>query len=173
MAAKASSTRRAPTAAEAELQNRQDRAADPDKALKDQAREQRAEQRSELAAGKRGPTGPKLKTVAEQRTGRPGEKPLNGLVDNMTQRDGSDAIEGHFVTIDYSVSGVAKQVKDQLGDHVDPGVGSADYGVFLDVGETDSDGYPLIARVFLRDEHAAIVNVPYKALRRTAAGGRR
>jgi hypothetical protein len=170
------------TAAEAELAQRK---AGPEgtgeQALKERAKDERSQQRAELRAGKAGETGPKLRSPAEQRTGRRGEKPLNGVVDNMTQRSGSDAIEGHFVTIDYSDKDVVKAVKNQLapkGSGLDdqgfePGVGSADYGTFLDVGETDEDGYPLIARVFLRDEHAAIINVPYKALRRSTAGGRR
>lgn len=174
--------KRSPTAAEAELEQRQ---AGPDgqqdKALKESAKDQRAQQSAELAAGKSGPRGPRLKTPAETRTGRKDEKPLNGLVDNMTQRSGADAIEGQFVTIDYSDSETKKMVEAQLApkgsaladQDFEAGVGSADYGVFLDVGETDSDGYPLLARVFLRDEHGAIVNVPYKSLRRSVAGGRR
>jgi hypothetical protein len=177
----AKTAKRAPTAAEAELQARSQRAEGDDKALKEQAKSERQAQSAELRAGKAMPTGPRLKTPAETRTGRKGEKPLNGLVDNMTQRDGSDAIEGHFVTIDYSDKATVKAVKDQLAPKgsanddqgFEPGVGSADYGVFLDVGETDDDGYPLIARVHLRDEHAAIINVPYKSLKRSTAGGRR
>jgi hypothetical protein len=163
----------AKTAAEAELAQRQETAADPEKGLKSQAREERKDQREQLAAGKKGPSGAKLKSIVAQRTGDPNAKPLNGLVDNMTRRDGADPLEGHFVTIDYSAKATASQVQAQLGDHVEPGVGSADYGVYLGPGEIGEDGYPVTAIVFLRDEHAAQIVVPYDSLRRATSGGRR
>ena len=169
----AAKPKRSQTAAEAELSQRQERAADPEKGLKEQAREQRKEQREELAAGKKGPSGAKLKTIAAQRTGDPNAKPVAGRVDNMTRRDGSDPLEGHFVHIDYSKASVRDAVKAQLGDHVEPGIGSADYGVFTEVGEIGEDGYPVTAVVFLRDEHGARITVPFDALSRDTAGGRR
>jgi hypothetical protein len=136
--------------------------------------EQVKEQREALAAGKKTPSGTaKLETVAESRSKRPGEKPLFGTVDNMTARDGSDPLEGHFVLIDYSKKATREAVVAQLGDHVEPGIGSADYGVYLEPGEVGKDGYPVTAVVFLRDEHAARIVVPYDCLKRATAGGRR
>lgn len=137
--------------------------------------EQKKEQREQLAAGKKGPSGAKLKTVVAQRTGDPNAKPVNGIVDNMTRRDGAEPLQGHFVLIDYAGNkGVAEDVQRQLGnDDVEPGPGVADYGVYTQPGELGDDGYPVTAVVFLRDEHAAQVVVPYKALKRALAGGRR
>ena len=171
---------RGKTAAEAELEQR-DQTADPSEPLKEQAKEQRQQQRAELAAGKKGPSGPKLKTVSAQRTGNPDEKPIGGTVDNMTQRDGSEPLLGHFVRIDYSKANAKQIVKDQLAPKgsaladqgFEPGIGSADYGVFYEVGVVGDDGYPETAVVVLRDEHAARINVPYEALVRDTAGGRR
>jgi hypothetical protein len=179
-------TKRSPTAAEAELQQRQ---ADPEgdvQALKDDAREQRKQQSAQLSAGK-GPRGLRSGShvvkgnPAEQRTRRPGEKPIGGTVDNMTARDGADPLVGHMVTIDYSKKETRDFVQNQLapegsalaGQGFEVGTHSADYGALLDVGEVGDDGYPVTGKVFLRDEHAAIVNVPWSALRRSLAGGRR
>lgn len=171
---------RSKTAAEAELEQR-DSSVDPDEGLKEQAKEQRAQQKAQLAAGKRGPSGPKLKTVSAQRTGDPDAKPIGGTVDNMTQRDGAEPLLGHFVRIDYSKANAKQIVKDQLApkgsaladQDFEPGIGSADYGVFYEVGVVGEDGYPETAVVVLRDEHAARINVPYAALVRDTAGGRR
>lgn len=176
MAATRSKTQRSPTAAEAELQQRQETAADPEKGLKTQAREQRKEQQEELQAGKSGPKSGShvIKgNPAEQRTRTPNAKPVDGIVDNMTARDGADPLVGSMVTIDYSDKKVRDSVQAQLGDHVDPGTHSADYGALLSVGEVGEDGYPVTGVVFLRDEHAARINVPWSALRRSTTGGRR
>lgn len=122
----------------------------------------------------------KLKSIPEQRTGRKGEQPLAGRVDNMTRRDDSDVLEGHFCLIDYSGADgtkAAKSVTDTLTEAAlqgrKPGVGVADYGVYLQPGELDDDGYPTTAVVMLRDEFAAQVVVPYAALRPAPQGGRR
>jgi hypothetical protein len=168
--------KRSPTAAEAELDQRQSAPEGDEKALKQAAREQRKEQAAELAAGKAGPkSGAHVVrgNPAEQRTRTPGAKPVGGTVDNMTARDGADPIVGSMVTIDYSNKKVRDAVQAQLGDHVEPGVHSADYGALLDVGEVGDDGYPVTGVVFLRDEHAARVTVPWDSLRRATAGGRR
>lgn len=146
--------------------------------LSDEAVEQ---QKALLAAGKKTPSGFEAKNVVESRTRKPGETPLNGVVDNMTARDGSDPIEGHFVIVDYSKKATREIVENQLAPEGSPlaeqgfqaGLGSADYGVYMGAGEIGKDGYPVTGRVFLRDEHAAIINVPYDALRRATAGGRR
>jgi hypothetical protein len=54
----------------------------------------------------------------------------------------------------------------------EPGLGSADYGIYLQPGSLDENGYPLTAIVLLRDEHAAQVVVPYDALSATSRRGR-
>ena len=147
--------------------------------LSDEAKKAQEEQ---LKAGKSGPSGGfEPKNVVESRTKRPGATPVNGVVDNMTARDGSDPLEGHFVLIDYSKKATRDFVQAQLAPEgspladqgFEPGLGSADYGVYLDAGEVGKDGYPVTIRVHLRDEHAAIINVPYDACRRAPAGGRR
>lgn len=168
--------KRSPTAAEAELQQRQGTPDADEKQLKRQAREQRKEQAEELAAGKAGPkSGSHVirGNPAEQRTRQAGAKPVGGTVDNMTRRSGEEPIVGSMVTIDYSNKKVRDAVQAQLGDHVDPGVHSADYGALLDVGEVGDDGYPVTGVVFLRDEHAARISVPWDALRPVVTGGRR
>lgn len=168
--------KRSKTAAEAELESRKTQQEGDESALKEQAKEERKEQREELAAGKAGPKSGShvLKgSPAEQRTRNPNARPVDAVVDNMTARDGSDPLVGGMVTIDYSKKAVVNAVKAQLGDHVEPGVHSADYGALLSVGEVGDDGYPVTGVVFLRDEHAARITVPWDALRRSAPGGRR
>jgi hypothetical protein len=172
--------KRSKTASEAALDQR-DATQDTTAGLEDAAKAERKSQAEQLSAGKSGPKGARLKTVAESRSRRPGETPLNGVVDNMTQRDGTDALEGHFVVIDYSDKKTKEMVESQLAPEGSPladqgfeaGLSSADYGVYMGAGEIGEDGYPVTGRVFLRDEHAAIINVPYDSLRRATAGGRR
>ena len=159
-----------PTAAEAKKER--------EEGLSDEAKEQ---QKAALAAGKKGPSGFTPDNVVESRTKRPGATPVNAVVDNMTARDGADPLEGHFVVIDYSKKATRDFVQAQLAPEGSPlaeqgfeaGLGSADYGVYLGAGEVGKDGYPVTIRVHLRDEHAAIINVPYDACRRATAGGRR
>jgi hypothetical protein len=173
------------TASEAELKQREDGPEGVgDDALKESARDEKKQQKAGLAVGKKSTAGDDVAkgTPAQQRTQDDNAVPTGPqLVDNMTVRDGAEAMVGHFATVDYSVSGVKQLVQDQLApkgsaladQDFEPGVGSADYGVVLDTAGRDKDGYPETARFFLRDEHAAIVNVPWKALRRATAGGRR
>ena len=170
------------TASEAELEQRENGPEGTgEQALKERAKEERKAQKAELAAGKKGPSGAKLKTVAAQRTGDPDAKPVAGIVDNMTRRDGAEPLQGHFVRIDYSKANVRNMVQDQLAPKgsalaeqgFEPGIGSADYGVYLQPGVLGADGYPETAVVFLRDEHATRIIVPYDALVADTAGGRR
>lgn len=117
-------------------------------------------------------------TPAEQRSGILGTKPIEGRVDNMTRRDDSDVLQGHFCVIDFD--------DDEFGDDARKAVeamigegnakrGFGDYGVYIEPGSLDEKGYPLTATVMLRDEHSCLVSsVPYGALRPIPGqGGRR
>jgi hypothetical protein len=111
-------------------------------------------------------------TPAEQRAGVSGATPFEGRVDNMTRRSDRDVLEGHFCTIDLSDDDAKAGVEHLIGDgNAHPG--SGDYGVYVGPGDVGEDGYPLTARVLLRDEHAGEVLVPYAALWPAQAGGRR
>lgn len=170
-----------PVAARAELDAQ---AAGPEgnqeEQLEQSAKDQEAQQKQELREGKRAGKGAvELETIAEQRSGRQGEKPLFGRVDNMTRRSDAEPLEGHFVHIDYSGDGgkeAATSVATLLGEDAlqgrEPGVGVADYGVYLQPGQLGEDGYPATAIVMLRDEFAANVVVPYESLRPALAGRR-
>jgi hypothetical protein len=80
-----------------------------------------------------------------------------GFVDQMTRRSASDALEGHFVTIDRTHAGLSKEAKELLG-------GRDGYGVYTEPAEVDSGGFPKTAVVILRDSSNARVVVPYDAL---------
>jgi hypothetical protein len=169
-----------PVAARAELDQQQ---VDDDaqrEAQEQTAKDQERQQADELKAGAKSTRGAaKLKSVAEQRTGREGEKPLFGRVDNMTRRDDSDPLEGHFVVIDYGGDGgkeAQKLMAAALGEQAlggrEVGVGVADFGVYTEPGELGSDGYPVTAVVMLRGEFQPLqVTVPYAALRPAASRG--
>jgi hypothetical protein len=178
-----------PTASEAELQARKDGPEGSDKALKDAAKSEKQQQTAALAGGKAKGAARKAATadkkaaregnVALLRDGEPG--PSRGRVDNMTRRDDTDVDEGHFCLIDYGNSPeAAKAVKDTLAPKgsaladqgFEPGVGTADYGVYLQPGSLDENNYPVTAVVMLRDEYAAQVVVPYDSLKPAAAGRR-
>lgn len=116
-------------------------------------------------------------TPAEQRAGRRGATLIDGRVDNMSRRDDSDPLFGHFVRIDFDGEDgetARKAVEAFIGEG-NAGVGSGDYGVWVDNGTLDPDtGYPITCTVMLRDEHAVQVpGVPHSALRNTSQGGRR
>ena len=183
---------KSPVAARDELdQQQQGPEGDREDALKADAKAQEKAQRAELAAGQA--TGDAAKAAAADkkaarqgniavlRDGKQGNGPTRGRVDNMTRRDDTDVDEGHFCLIDYSDKSVVKAVKDQLapegsalaGQGFEPGLGSADYGVYLQPGSLNPQtGYPETAVVLLRDEHSAQVVVPYDALRPAGAGRR-
>ena len=180
-----------PVPAREELQQRQSPEGDGEKGLKDQAREQEKAQRQQLAGGKaKGEVAKSARAdkkalrqgnVAVARDGVQGNGPTRGRVDNMTRRDDTDVDEGHFCLIDYSKAATVKMVKDQLAPDgsalanqgFEPGLGSADYGVYLQPGALNAEtGYPETAIVLLRDEHSAQVVVPYDAIKPAPAGRR-
>lgn len=114
----------------------------------------------------------------EQRAGHLGVTLGDGRVDNMSRRDDSDALFGHFVLIDFGddeFGDDAKKAVEQIIGEGNAGLGAGDYGVFVDVGDRDGKGYPKTVTVMLRDEHAAQVpGIPYGALRPAPGqGGRR
>lgn len=161
-----------PTAAEEELAARDGGADASQDQLEQRAKEQKAQQADQLKQGaKAAKDAAKLDTIPEQRANRPGETPLMARVDNMTRRSDEDALEGHFCTIDLSNKDAKAGVEAQIGEgNARPG--SGDYGVYLEPGAVGEDGYPVTARVQLRDEHAAVVVVPYAALYPAQAGRR-
>lgn len=179
-----------PVPAREELQQRNAPEGEGDAGLKKQAREQEKAQRQQLAAGKAKGEAAKAAradkaalrqgNVAVARDGAQGNGPVQGRVDNMTRRDDTDVDQGHFCLIDYSDKATVKQVADQLAPKgsaleaqgFEPGLGSADYGVYLAPGSVDENGYPVTAIVLLRDEHSAQVVVPYDAIKPAGAGRR-
>lgn len=95
--------------------------------------------------------------------------PVGGRVDHLTRRSDADALEGHFVKIDLNNADAAKAIEDVVGGPAD----DHDYGVYLEPASVDpEDGYPLTAKVRLRDETNGLVVVPYAALRQSEAGHR-
>lgn len=90
----------------------------------------------------------------------------------MTARDDSDPLEGHFVSIDLSNDAAKAGVEAVIGEG-NARFGSGDYGVFLAPAALDEEtGYPATIQVQLRDEHSAIVVVPFDACHRAEAGRR-
>lgn len=112
-------------------------------------------------------------TPAEQRSRKLGVHPIEGRVDNMTRRSDADVLTGHFCRIDYGeMSKAERAAVESIVGEGGTGVGRADYGVFTEAATFDDDGYPLTANVLLRDEHSAMITVPYDALVPAQAGGR-
>jgi hypothetical protein len=114
-------------------------------------------------------------TPVEQRANRLGAALTDGRVDNMSRRSDADALFGHFVLIDYANSKEAVKAAEAVLGEGNAGLGQGDYGVYVDVGTSDENGYPLTVTVMTRDEHAAqIPGIPYDALRPApGVGGRR
>ena len=182
-----------PVPAREELQQREDGPeGNREETLKSEAKDQEKAQREQLTAGKA--KGDVRKSaladkkalrrgnVAVARDGVQGNGPTRGRVDNMTRRDDTDVDEGHFCLIDYGNSKEAVQmVQAQLAPEgsalaeqgFEPGLGSADYGVYLQPGALNAEtGYPETAIVLLRDEHSAQVVVPYDAIKPAGSGRR-
>lgn len=123
--------------------------------------EQEQAQRDQLKAGLNGVAkdGP---TVAHNRNvGANAQGVQNGFIDQMTRRDLSDALEGHFCTVDRT----HKDVDEALLP-----AGEDGYGVYESPATTDEHGYPVTANVRLRSNQ--LITVPYEALRPAEARGR-
>lgn len=103
---------------------------------------------------------------------------IHGKMDNASVRSSADALEGHFVTIDRSVSGVDEAYRDARLIRTDKDERGAyehtgNYGVYMQPGAINSEtGIPETAVVRLRDDTNALVCVPYESLSRATAGGR-
>jgi predicted RecA/RadA family phage recombinase len=150
--------------------------ADPNEGLESQATEQEKQQKAELAAGAKVPSGASEKYIKEgnvaaarSSSGFSGNGTQNGFVDQLSRRSAEDALEGHFVRIDLNNKDVQAAYSNTQG--LDGHQG--DYGVYLRVGDVDEKtGHPVTAVVRLRDETNAQVIVPYEALRPADAGSR-
>lgn len=152
----------APVAARAQLAE-QDATADTDR-LTDAATDQEKLQREELRAGKGGVAkdGP---SIPDNRTptGVGGRGVQGGFVDQMSRRDASDVMEGHFCTVDRTHKDVDTNLLP---------AGEDGYGVYVEPAVTDENGYPVTATVRLRDNTNRLITVPYEALRPASAGRR-
>lgn len=121
--------------------------------------EQLKAQQEQLKAGKNGEAkdGP---TVAHNRTAT-NTGVVGGFIDQMTRRDMSDALEGHFCTVDRTHKGVDADLLP---------AGEDGYGVYESPATTDKHGYPVTANVRLRSNR--LITVPYDALRPAESRGR-
>ena len=128
--------------------------------LEERVEEQEKRQAEELKAGQNGTAkdGPTLAHNRAPESG-PNSGVQGGHVDQWTRRDMSDALEGHFVTVD-------RNHKD-----VDLPDGHDGYGVFVEVATVGEDTYPETARVRFRGETITHV-FPYEALQPAEARGR-
>lgn len=96
------------------------------------------------------------------------QQPQNGLVDNVSRRDDSDALEGHFVNIDVQNADVKKALKDAGVDTIE-----GSFGVFTEPATRDpKDGFPVKVMVRLRGASNALLTLPYEALSPAEARGR-
>ena len=99
---------------------------------------------------------------------------VNGFTDQLTRRDGSEPMEGHFVTIDKSADGVLEAYKSAglTGDDDKIVPHAGDYGVYRTVGAVNPEnGYPETIVVRLQDATFTDVTVPYSACSHTASRG--
>ena len=162
MAGKSSTQSDAPVAAREQLEQADGSA--NEKALEQAAKEQEKAQADQLKKGQGGEQ-KDGNNIADNRTptGLGGRGVQGGFVDQMVRRDVTDALEGHFVTID-------RTHKDVNTDLLPPGEDG--YGVYLSPATVDENGYPVTANVRLQDSSFATVVVPYEALRPSEAGRR-
>lgn len=123
-----------------------------DEALTAQQEQLKAGQKAEAKDGK---------TVADNRLPGGNSGVQGGLIDQMTRRDMSDALEGHFCTVDRT----HKDVDDKL---LPPGEDG--YGVYESPATVDEHGYPLTGIVRLKNNQ--LVTVPYEAIRPAEPRGR-
>jgi hypothetical protein len=125
-----------------------------DAQLKDQQDQLKAGQKN--GADKGGPT------VAHNRsTGSDAQGVQGGFIDQLTRRDPSDVMEGHFCTVDRTHKGVDESFLP---------AGEDGYGVYESPAVTDEHGYPVMATVRLRSNQ--LITVPYEALRPAESRGR-
>lgn len=159
--ARAATTSDAPVAARERLdQAKADDAAPQEQQLKTAVTEQEKAQAEQLKAGRHGVAkdGP---TLADNRvaTGKGQSGVSGGFIDQITRRDVTDCMEGHFCTIDTSHKDV------DLPD------GEDGYGVYVGPAVADDNGYPVTGTVRLHNS-PQLVTVPYEAIRPSDPRGR-
>lgn len=130
--------------------------------LQDAAEQQEKQQAAELRAGKSGGETKDGPTVAHNRSAR-STGVQNGFIDQMTRRSLADVMEGHFCTVDRTHKDVNTDLLPE---------GEDGYGVYLEPASADENGYPITARVRLKDATNAEIVVPYDALRPSESRGR-
>lgn len=169
-----------PVAAREQLDQRA-RENDVEDTLEEQAKTQEAQQAEELKTSHDADSGLKQELVDKGNVAgarRPNAQEtvgaVNGFTDQLTRRDGSEPMEGHFVTIDKSFDGVLEAYKaaglTNDDDKIVPHAG--DYGVYRTVGAiSPENGYPETIVVRLQDATFTEVTVPYEACSHTASRG--
>jgi hypothetical protein len=167
----------APVAAREQVEQINSPGGDASATLEQRAKEQEAQQRDALSSSLSGAGNDAVTKVQAQasdapaaaRQGAPTNVPTqSGFMDQASRRSGSDALEGHFVSIDLNHKGV-KQAYERagLGDH------RGDWGIYLSPTVLNPDtGIPEFGIVQLRDDTNARLTVPYDALSPSAAGRR-
>lgn len=118
-------------------------------------------QQEQLKAGQGGKAKDGATVAHNRTTGSDAQGVQGGLIDQMTRRDLSDVMEGHFCTVD-------RTNKDVDASLLPPGEDG--YGVYESPATTDKDGYPVTANVRLRGN--LLITVPYAALRPAETRGR-
>jgi hypothetical protein len=182
MAQQRSTKSESPVAAREQLDERQGQQGPDPKQQEREARAQEREQRQELAEGKASGAAAKagraLTKLAQEapagaRAGVHSQAPTRGgFMDQLSRRNGSDALEGHYVTVDLNDKDVKAEYERVFGTDDDGNLNhEGGFGVYLEPMLRDPDtGIPETARVRLRDDTHAFVVVPYAAL--TPAGPR-
>jgi hypothetical protein len=183
MAQSKSTKSESPVAAREQLDEQQSPGADT-KAQEQEAKAQERQQREELQQGKQtgaaGKAARALSKLAEEapagaRAGMHSQAPTRGgFMDQLSRRNGADALEGHYVTVDLNDSDVKAEYERIFGTDDDGNLNhEGAFGVYMEPMLRDPDtGIPETARVRLRDDTHAFVVVPYAALRPAGPRGR-
>jgi hypothetical protein len=167
-----------PVAAEEQLAEARGETGEEGTPLEQQAKEQKAQQSEELASGKGSGSTEKDKLVKKGLVAaarrQPGTPVNQAKMDNLSVRSGADALEGHFVTLDFDADGVKDGLKSVglVNDDDDVTVGTDSLFVFLEPVDVDPDtGVPETVLVRPRSSAQAFFTVPYEALSRTERAG--
>jgi hypothetical protein len=162
-----------PVAAEEQLAQARGETGEEGTPLEKQAKEQKAQQAEELAAGKGAGSGEKDKLVKKGLVAaarrQPGLPVNQAKMDNLSVRSGADALEGHFVSLDVDADGVKESLKGVgLVNDDDEVVNSDELFIYLEPVEVDPNtGVPETVLLRPRSSANAFFTVPYEALSRT------
>jgi hypothetical protein len=147
--------------------------ADQRQALEGEAKEQEAQQRQELKQGSSSSAAERgygQARQAEIKKGnvvggwKPGQKAVNGFMDQISTNGDEEALEGHFCVVDTNHKGVPDELKAN---------GDA-YGVYLEPGAINPEtGKPETVVFRARSATNQRYVVPYEALSPAESGGRR